>query len=619
MTRAELQAKFEAKLAESGLDLKDARKLGLKLYTAEQFSAELRRLPVHRAGFRIPYFDINGKPTKFFRFRYLDCDQNGSQRLVGAKPLRYCQPAGTLNEVYMPPYRNWAELSLKTALPIFLTEGEVKAAAATKAGFPTLGLGGVWCWRSTAKGLPSLPALQEFNWKGRVVSIVFDSDAATNPDVVMAENALCRELTHLGARPQVVRLPALSRDSKTGLDDYLVAKGPDAFMALLEKNSEPWAAAKELYALNEEVVYVRQPGVIVRLDNNQVIDPHAFVNHAYSNRRYSQPKTNANGDTRLEEKSAPKEWLSWKHRLELEKMTYRPGADHVIAARELNLWRGLGCEPKKGDTSPWHELWEFLTNGEPGIRRWINDWWAYPLQHLGVKLHTCLILWGAVHGTGKSLVGLTMGDIYGAGERRNFVEVNSKQLFSDFNSHIACKQLVMGTEITTKGHRDAGDHLKMIITQELALIRPLYVNAYLLEDHCNYYFTSNHPDALYMEDSDRRNTVVEVVGDPLPDKFYRDYATWRAAGGPSHLLYEFLERDLSEFNPKGHAPTTQAKQEMISLGRSDVGDWVAQLRDTPDIVLKHRDMAVEGSLFSTEELYNYFSDTRNGDRSRRTA
>jgi hypothetical protein len=53
----------------------------------------------------------------------------------------------------------------------------------------------------------------------RDVVIVFDSDAATNPEVRTAELKLAAYVESLGARVTIVRLPG----HKVGLDDFLAA------------------------------------------------------------------------------------------------------------------------------------------------------------------------------------------------------------------------------------------------------------------------------------------------------------------------------------------------------------------------------------------------------------
>ena len=77
------------------------------------------------------------------------------------------------------------------------------------------------------------PDLAPVAWRGRAVFIVYDSDLADNPGVAYAEWYAAEALTAKGATVKVVRLPHLPGGAKCGLDDYLVANGPDAFRGLL--------------------------------------------------------------------------------------------------------------------------------------------------------------------------------------------------------------------------------------------------------------------------------------------------------------------------------------------------------------------------------------------------
>ena len=79
-------------------------------------------------------------------------------------------------------------------------------------------------------------------WQGRPVFVCFDSDAATNPNVARAEYALAECLTAKGADVRIVRLPTAGDAKsglKAGLDDFLVAHGPDAFRELLAAATPP--------------------------------------------------------------------------------------------------------------------------------------------------------------------------------------------------------------------------------------------------------------------------------------------------------------------------------------------------------------------------------------------
>lgn len=598
--KAVTQAMLE-KLEKSDLNGSDAKILRYEPYHAND--ASKLALPAAFSGFKLPYFDLSGRVTKFWRFRYLESTKTGFDALTDKKPLRYAQPKRSLNELYLPPVggTNWSVIAKDPSIPIIITEGELKAACATKHGHPTIGLGGVWCFKSNAERMPLLPMFKEFTWQGRVVYICYDSDAITNYMVMQAENALARELTMLGAEPMVVRLPELEGE-KTGVDDFIVHEGPEAFGELLSKEATGWRAAEELFALNEEVLYVRDPGVILRMDTLQRISPRAFVDHAYSTRVYYEEQVTQNG-TKMVERAAAKEWLKWPQRAEVAKVTYAPGKARITDYNELNVWRGWALEPEKGDLALWHTLMDFIFRGNKKERAWFEKWLAYPLQKPGTKLYSCCVVHGTEQGTGKSLIGYTLGSIYGS----NFTEVDDEDIHATHNEWAENKQFVLGDEITGGDKRAVAERLKRMITRSKIRLNPKYVPSYEVPDCINYYFTSNHPDSFFLEDKDRRFFIWEVVGMPMSEDFYIQYDRALKSGDLGRALFHYLlSIDVSDFNPNAPAPMTEAKKEMIDSGRSELNAWVNALKEDPDTVLRIDGKVLRHDLWRSEELLSLY-------------
>lgn len=608
-TKTDVQNAMLKKLGDSLLDAKDARKLGMAPMTADEVNKNLElgaNMP-RVAGFKIPYFDLNGKQTKFWRFRYLERTNAGFAALTDKKELRYVQTPKSVNELYLPPILDWKAIAEDVDQDIIFTEGELKAACAAKCEFNVIGLGGVWCFKSSKQSMPLLPMFSQFKWKDRQVFICYDSDAVSNHMVMTAENALARELTNLGAEPFITRLPKLPHQSKTGLDDYLASEGAGAFQDLLS-SSESWRACQELHKLNEEVVYVRDPGVIIEIDTLQRIAPKAFTDHSYSTRIYHETVSDGKGGSRQVEKSAAKEWLKWPHRAEVPKVTYAPGQSRVTERGELNTWPGWGCEPKQGDITPWTQLLEFIFEDEDEFRVWFERWCAYPIQNPGTKMFSSVVIHGKAHGTGKTLIGYTLGRIYG----QNFIEIRDKDLQTGDNDWAENKQFVLGEEITGGDKRGIADRMKAMITQQMVRINVKYVPKYSIPDCINFLFTSNHPDAFFLEDGDRRFGINEVKGSPLPTEFYQWYEDWMKGEGPAALFYYLLHLDLGDFNPKGHAPYTRAKKEMIDAGRSDLGSWVSVLVEDPDTVLRLGEVVLPYALWTTTDLLNLYDPEKRG-------
>lgn len=607
-----LSAAVMAKLATSGLDAVDARAMQLSMVTAEQ--AQQMGLPSATPGFKLPYFDLKGNvDPAICRVRYLEDTRQGFDKLLGKSALRYGQPAGTPPGVYLPPNGglNWEEVAQDAETALVITEGELKSACAVKHGIPCLGLGGVWSFQSKKQGHLLLPVLQQFAWKERNVYIVFDSDAATNPDVAAAEMRLAQRLVELGAVVFVGRIPGAPPDdagkaAKMGLDDYVVAFGVQMFKDRVLAEAFHAETSRVLHDLNRRLLYVRDPGFIWDRELDMRVSPDAFKSHAFANVFIVSKTMDKSGNDVVKKEPAAKAWLEWPHRAEALRQTFLPGQPRVTQDALLNTWTGWGVpEPKKGNVEPWERLMLQIFNKDKVERKWFEQWLAYPLQYPGTKLHTAAAIWGVTHGSGKTLIGHTMLRIYG----KHAAELKDTDIEAADFAWAESKQFVLADDITAKGDRKLMRRLMTMVTQKFVNINIKYVAKFSLPDYINYYYTSNEPDALYLEDHDRRFWVYETRAGVMD--WGEEYAAWMDSDdGIAALWWYLLHIDLAGFNPKAPAPMTQAKTQMTELGKSSLGAWVRLLRDNPDAVLGNS--GLKGDLFTAKELYVLYDAT--GDK-----
>lgn len=586
------------KLRTSCLDAEDAKALRVRPADAKELAA--LGLP-QKTAFEIPYFGLQGQPTKFKRWRYLEDTREGFAAMTDQKPVRYVQAKDSLQEAYLPPLVDWQAVSQDPDAPVAITEGELKAACATKYATPTIGLGGVWSFKSKRRKKPLLDVFYDFVWKERHVTILYDSDAATNPMVVQARSALARELLAMGALVHVADVPPAEDGSKQGLDDFCLAEGPEELQELM-LSGLPFEASAVLHDLNEEVVYVRDPGVVARYGDAFKMRPGDFTGHAYSNRLITEFYTDKEGNAKERVKSAARAWLDWPSRGELARFTFMPGADRVTDAGEFNTWSGWGCEPRKGSVEPWRKLLDHLFGKEKSLRQWFERWLAIPLQRPGSKMFTSAVVWGRSTGTGKSLVGYSMKRIYG----ECFEEIGDKELQDARYEWAIGKLFIMGDDVTGHDQRNLADRLKRMITQERMRVDPKFIPSYSVPDFINYYFTSNHPDAFFLEDDDRRMLVHEVTCAPLDAQFYEDYRQWLGSGGAEALFHHLLTLDLGDQKAQDRAPMTGAKERMMEDGMSDLGTWVRRLKSDPDVLLKFGEARLQGDLWTAAELHRLY-------------
>ncbi|WP_197527177.1 phage/plasmid primase, P4 family [Pirellulimonas nuda] len=209
-------------------------------HDTKQIAALLNRksFPLsHSPAIVYPFLDAAGRPV-LHRVKPI--------KLVGG--AKYLQPSKTAVRAYVPP-SVWPMLA-DPKVPLLITEGEKKALSAACAGFACVGLVGVEAWHK--KGSSKLvPELEHVAWEGRDAFVVFDSDAASNPNVQRPERGLAGALLAHNAKARIVRLPSGEGGAKVGLDDFLVAHGSEALQELLD-NAVPLSQADLGQAAGDE-------------------------------------------------------------------------------------------------------------------------------------------------------------------------------------------------------------------------------------------------------------------------------------------------------------------------------------------------------------------------------
>lgn len=602
-----------AKLAESALDLNDARVLGIDVLDVTQVRP---LVGVAMPALRFSYHRLNGEPRDdLFRLRVLGPPPVGAfgEQL---QPMRYWQPIGSPVGVYYAQNlpRPWAEVAASPDVPLVITEGELKAAAGCKAGIATLALGGVWNWCNRKLGSSFLADLDLFAWGRRITTICFDSDAFCNHNIATALAALGVQLRDRGTELLVAQLPELVPGKKCGLDDFLVARGVDALKDVLNSAAAFDDLSRYLLEYNSRFVYVANPGKLVYdVSEDQLLASDTFIEvHGNMHALKLSPGNGPTGQKRTEV-SVAREWINWRSRRTFSKMTYAPGQAKLISSTPgrylVNRWPGWGCDPRPGDVAPWTTLLDHLfTGATPEVRQWFERWCAYPLQHPGTKMTSACGMWSRKQGQGKSLVGVTLGKIYGA----NYILIGESALEDAFNYWADAHQFVLVDDITGQDTRARADLFKKLITQREMVVNLKYQPQYVLPDCVNYYITSNRPNCFFIDDEDRRFFVHEVTVGRLEQAFYDAYNDWLEAAGPAALFAYLLALPLEDFSPYVAPPMTSAKQAMIEAVRSDLDVWIDELLTCSEAKLRLGAVALRRDLYTTRELLSMYAQESNG-------
>lgn len=164
------------------------------------------------------------------------------QRKDTGKIVKYETPDGSRMAVDVPPGARSRIGDPK--VPLWITEGVLKADAAVSAGLCCIALLGVWNWRGTNadSGKTALADWESIALNDRQVYIAFDSDVMTKRAVHDALKRLGGFLQRRGALVNYVYLPQGESGAKVGLDDYLASGGT---ASVLEKLARAEAAEPE--------------------------------------------------------------------------------------------------------------------------------------------------------------------------------------------------------------------------------------------------------------------------------------------------------------------------------------------------------------------------------------
>jgi len=209
-----------------------------------------------KTGRWVPEFDAQGRPVPQ-KYESPPAFPDGGGAYLPRVPVRCWQLICDRQGLPMPTDPAtiaagfWAWALHTPKLEIINAEGIKKAAAAISAGFAALGLPGVSMGiRSTETGRRLIPVLRalsarhhrkrcRFVGQGRRWRNAFDAEAkpSTAAKVAGHAGALAQALRAVGGRVEVARLPLLPGTTKTGLDDLLVALGPEALAQALDNTT----------------------------------------------------------------------------------------------------------------------------------------------------------------------------------------------------------------------------------------------------------------------------------------------------------------------------------------------------------------------------------------------
>jgi Mesyanzhinovviridae bifunctional DNA primase/polymerase len=243
---------------------------------------------------------------------------------------------------------------------------------------------------------------------------------------------------------------------------------------------------------------------------------------------------------------------------------------HYTGRAVFNFWRPSGMKPvdKPADAKWFLDHIEKLFPDDWKSQQLLLDYMAQLVQRPEVKIHFAALLVSA-DGAGKGALGRILRSILGD---RNVVEPDSSEFIEQYTGWQEGAQLAVVAEVWVNGNRDTMDFLKRMITEDTLRIHKKFGNRFSIPNHLNFFCMTNHKDAVPLTKFDRRWMVLSSPFVPSPsDESYFDQL-WANINSDSKIAAAmgYLMRHEITLNPKGHAPVTAAKVEMLERAQSDM-------------------------------------------------
>lgn len=254
-----------------------------------------------------------------------------------------------------------------------------------------------------------------------------------------------------------------------------------------------------------------------------------------------------------------------RREIDVERLVFDP-MQRCDPETHINTFRGLPLAPVK-DRSKCKAICELvlhLCDERPEVYAWLMGWLAFPLQHVGAKMATAVLMHSHMQGSGKSL----------------FFEEVIKPLYGEYGSTLGQhqlesqytdwrSQLLFGLfeEIFSRDQKYSHTGtLKHMITGKTQRIEKKFVSGWEESNYMNAVFLSNEIQPFPVDPTDRRMLVVWPRKKMPPELKSRVLAEI-CDGGVAAFYELLLDFPLNGHGTHTEPPITEEKERLIDFGR----------------------------------------------------
>ncbi|NBW07267.1 MAG: hypothetical protein EBR82_04500 [Caulobacteraceae bacterium] len=415
-----------------------------------------------------------------------------------------------------------------------------------------------------------------------------------------------REIAHEFSRLDSKRYSEAETDKK--IDEVLKATGPVTYAHIINDLGFKAAAKHRLASrLRTPLDFGRLDPEVLRLVQENVFD-------LASGRYYDVETLTATMRDSFEMKHGHR--LADPHKsfkqsglaIKAARADYLPGEDRLVGEGEhpvLNLYQAPTLDPVEGNCDTILGHFEYLIP-DASDREHVLDYIAHMRQHPGEKIKSALLFVGP-QGNGKSLVFEMLAKILGSS---NVKVLTSDVIENRFKADRTNVQLLVFEELMGVD-KAASNGLKQWITSDEIAVEEKGTKFFLAKTPRGMMFTSNHVDAITLEDKERRFAAIQTADVIRDDRYYAGLVDSFDVELPA-FAHWLDQKQISKFRPHSPAPQTALKTE---IQKRSLSPLAAEVKDA----MEAREGVFARGVGTAEQVVDFVMIHRGWTRARPTA
>ena len=274
----------------------------------------------------------------------------------------------------------------------------------------------------------------------------------------------------------------------------------------------------------------------------------------------------------------------------------------------FNLWKPFPILKTALDPNAiTSNIYHFINTILGDCAEYVLNWFAHIVQKPSRKTEVCILLYGA-QGCGKSTIGeYLLRKIIGLDKM--IITSKADKMFGKFVNSQG-KLLAVLNECSGKDTFNICDILKDAISMTTTEQEKKGVDAVAVTDYTNFIFTTNNINSVKIEEGDRRFMPIEINNELKNNVAYfkKLYADLDCNVIMRKFYEELMTRDLSDFNPSRDRPITELMEDMKTMNRNCIKDFITYWKEKVMTNLSQDGNFMEKKMSATQlyECFNHF-------------